>query len=170
MILFVFLHVPPVLTEASAQSDELICFPAAGTTGWTLSTWTQASCQTHILTGKPFSEVSSPGAFDVFKYFASILLLSPLTHLCRLHHSRIVSMFATGEGILTQEDGVTADGLQEVFTTNLFGHFLLVSGDESCKILLNAENKVFCQEGQNCTSLHLIRQIQVALSPGNGQH
>lgn len=36
-------------------------------------------------------------------------------------------MFATGEGILTQKDCVTPDGLQEVFTTNLFGHFLLVS-------------------------------------------
>lgn len=36
-------------------------------------------------------------------------------------------MFATGEGILTQKDGVTPDGLQEVFATNLFGHFLLVS-------------------------------------------
>lgn len=36
-------------------------------------------------------------------------------------------MFATGAGILTQKDGVTSDGLQEVFMTNLFGHFLLVS-------------------------------------------
>lgn len=36
-------------------------------------------------------------------------------------------MFATGEGILTQKDGVTPDGLQQVFATNLFGHFLLVS-------------------------------------------
>lgn len=38
-------------------------------------------------------------------------------------------MFATGAGILTQKDGVTSDGLQEVFMTNLFGHFLLVSVD-----------------------------------------
>lgn len=36
-------------------------------------------------------------------------------------------MFATGDGILTQKDGVTPDGLQQVFATNLFGHFLLVS-------------------------------------------
>lgn len=36
-------------------------------------------------------------------------------------------MFATGEGILTQKDGVTSDGLREIFATNLFGHFLLVS-------------------------------------------
>ncbi|XP_030288895.1 3-keto-steroid reductase/17-beta-hydroxysteroid dehydrogenase 7 isoform X2 [Sparus aurata] len=40
--------------------------------------------------------------------------------------SRVVSMFATGEGILTQKDGITPDGLQEVFATNLFGHFLLI--------------------------------------------
>lgn len=51
-------------------------------------------------------------------------------------------MFATGGGgILTQEDRVTADGLQEIFTTNLFGHFLLVSHIEPCKILLNTDFK-----------------------------
>lgn len=36
-------------------------------------------------------------------------------------------MLATAEGILTQKDDVTSEGLQEVFATNLFGHFLLVS-------------------------------------------
>lgn len=35
-------------------------------------------------------------------------------------------MFATAEGLLTQEDLLNSDGLQEVFATNLFGHFLLV--------------------------------------------
>ncbi|RVE74026.1 hypothetical protein OJAV_G00037040 [Oryzias javanicus] len=43
-----------------------------------------------------------------------------------LFSSKIITMFATGEGILTQWDGVTPDGLREVFATNLFGHFLLV--------------------------------------------
>ncbi|XP_049910055.1 3-keto-steroid reductase isoform X1 [Epinephelus moara] len=43
-----------------------------------------------------------------------------------LFSSRIIAMFATGEGILTQEDCVTPDGMQEVFVTNLFGHFLLI--------------------------------------------
>ncbi|KAM9848707.1 3-keto-steroid reductase/17-beta-hydroxysteroid dehydrogenase 7 [Aulostomus maculatus] len=43
-----------------------------------------------------------------------------------LFSSHIITMFATAEGILTQQDGVTHDGLQEVFATNLFGHFLLV--------------------------------------------
>ncbi|XP_024135236.1 3-keto-steroid reductase isoform X1 [Oryzias melastigma] len=43
-----------------------------------------------------------------------------------LFSSKIIAMFATGEGILTQWDGVTPDGLREVFATNLFGHFLLV--------------------------------------------
>ncbi|TNN78848.1 3-keto-steroid reductase [Liparis tanakae] len=42
-----------------------------------------------------------------------------------LFSSRVVSMLTTGEGILTQRDGVTPDGLQDVFATNLFGHFLL---------------------------------------------
>lgn len=35
-------------------------------------------------------------------------------------------MLCTAEGLLTQHDKVTADGLQEVFATNVFGHFLLV--------------------------------------------
>ncbi|XP_074524655.1 3-keto-steroid reductase/17-beta-hydroxysteroid dehydrogenase 7 [Halichoeres trimaculatus] len=43
-----------------------------------------------------------------------------------LFSSKIITMFATGEGILTQKDSITPDGLQEVFATNLFGHFLLI--------------------------------------------
>ncbi|XP_061540120.1 3-keto-steroid reductase/17-beta-hydroxysteroid dehydrogenase 7-like [Phycodurus eques] len=43
-----------------------------------------------------------------------------------LFSSNIITMFSTGEGILTQKGGVTPDGLQEVFATNLFGHFLLI--------------------------------------------
>ena len=38
----------------------------------------------------------------------------------------IVHMFTTGEGVLKQVDGVTTDGLQQIFATNLFGHFVLV--------------------------------------------
>uniref|UniRef100_A0A673A8F6 Hydroxysteroid (17-beta) dehydrogenase 7 n=1 Tax=Sphaeramia orbicularis TaxID=375764 RepID=A0A673A8F6_9TELE len=55
-----------------------------------------------------------------------------------LFSSKIITMFATGEGILTQKDSVTPDGLQEVFATNLFGHFLLVRELEP----------VLCQAGQ----------------------
>ncbi|CAL8365967.1 unnamed protein product [Boreogadus saida] len=43
-----------------------------------------------------------------------------------LFSSKAIQMFSTAEGLLTQQDRPTADGLQEVFTTNLFGHFLLV--------------------------------------------
>lgn len=35
-------------------------------------------------------------------------------------------MLCTAEGLLIQHNRVTADGLQEVFATNVFGHFLLV--------------------------------------------
>ncbi|XP_028260020.1 3-keto-steroid reductase/17-beta-hydroxysteroid dehydrogenase 7 [Parambassis ranga] len=55
-----------------------------------------------------------------------------------LFSSSVITMFATGEGILTQKDGVTPDGLQEVFATNLFGHFLLVRELEP----------LLCQAGQ----------------------
>uniref|UniRef100_A0AAY5F3S7 3-keto-steroid reductase/17-beta-hydroxysteroid dehydrogenase 7 n=1 Tax=Electrophorus electricus TaxID=8005 RepID=A0AAY5F3S7_ELEEL len=43
-----------------------------------------------------------------------------------LFSGRAIHMFSTGEGLLTQKDTLTSDGLQKVFATNLFGHFLLV--------------------------------------------
>ncbi|XP_069497153.1 3-keto-steroid reductase/17-beta-hydroxysteroid dehydrogenase 7 isoform X2 [Ambystoma mexicanum] len=54
-----------------------------------------------------------------------------------LFSRRAISMFATGEGLLTQEDRVTKDGLQEVFETNVFGHFILIKELES--LLCNVE-------------------------------
>lgn len=35
-------------------------------------------------------------------------------------------MFQTGYGLLKQVDGITSEGLKEVFATNVFGHFVLV--------------------------------------------
>nr|XP_061787280.1 3-keto-steroid reductase/17-beta-hydroxysteroid dehydrogenase 7-like [Nerophis lumbriciformis] len=43
-----------------------------------------------------------------------------------LFSRNVVNMFATAEGLLTQQDRLNPDGLQEVFATNLFGHFLLI--------------------------------------------
>ncbi|XP_072615709.1 3-keto-steroid reductase/17-beta-hydroxysteroid dehydrogenase 7 isoform X4 [Vulpes vulpes] len=45
---------------------------------------------------------------------------------CGLFSRKVIHMFSTAEGLLTQEDKVTADGLQEVFETNVFGHFILI--------------------------------------------
>ncbi|KAM3603956.1 uncharacterized protein V6R79_004540 [Siganus canaliculatus] len=57
-----------------------------------------------------------------------------------LFSSNVVNMFATAEGLLTQQDLVNADGLQEVFATNLFGHFLLIRELEP----------LLCQSGRTC--------------------
>ncbi|XP_070830469.1 3-keto-steroid reductase/17-beta-hydroxysteroid dehydrogenase 7-like [Chaetodon trifascialis] len=43
-----------------------------------------------------------------------------------LFSRNVINMFATAEGLLTQQDALNSDGLQEVFATNLFGHFLLI--------------------------------------------
>lgn len=43
-----------------------------------------------------------------------------------LFSRNVINMFATAEGLLTQQDRVNSDGLQEVFATNLFGHFVLI--------------------------------------------
>ena len=42
--------------------------------------------------------------------------------------SRAFYMLTTGEGLLMQKDDKTDDGLQNMFQTNLFGHYLFVSG------------------------------------------
>jgi len=51
-------------------------------------------------------------------------------------------MFATGDGLLRQTDETTDDGLKEIFATNLFGHFIIVSLFVSLLILLR-KSKVF---------------------------
>ncbi|XP_030429151.1 3-keto-steroid reductase isoform X3 [Gopherus evgoodei] len=43
-----------------------------------------------------------------------------------LFSGKAVHMLSTAEGLITQEDCITADGLQAVFETNFFGHFILV--------------------------------------------
>ncbi|XP_037681396.1 3-keto-steroid reductase/17-beta-hydroxysteroid dehydrogenase 7 [Choloepus didactylus] len=43
-----------------------------------------------------------------------------------LFSRKVIHMFSTAEGLLTQDDKITADGLQEVFETNVFGHFILI--------------------------------------------
>ncbi|XP_071984224.1 3-keto-steroid reductase/17-beta-hydroxysteroid dehydrogenase 7 isoform X4 [Engystomops pustulosus] len=55
-----------------------------------------------------------------------------------LKERKVLSMFATGEGLLTQKDSVTKDGLQKVFVTNVFGHFILIKELEP--LLCNLDN------------------------------
>ncbi|KAM5236627.1 3-keto-steroid reductase/17-beta-hydroxysteroid dehydrogenase 7 isoform 2-T2 [Ctenodactylus gundi] len=43
-----------------------------------------------------------------------------------LFSRKVIHVFSTAEGLLTQHDKVTKDGLQEVFETNIFGHFILI--------------------------------------------
>ncbi|XP_066482069.1 3-keto-steroid reductase/17-beta-hydroxysteroid dehydrogenase 7 isoform X3 [Tiliqua scincoides] len=43
-----------------------------------------------------------------------------------LFSRRAIQMLTTADGLMTQGDRVTPDGLQEVFETNLFGHFILI--------------------------------------------
>nr|KAF6290748.1 hydroxysteroid 17-beta dehydrogenase 7 [Myotis myotis] len=46
--------------------------------------------------------------------------------LSSLFSRKVIHVFSTAEGLLTQDDRVTAHGLQEVFATNVFGHFVLI--------------------------------------------
>lgn len=46
--------------------------------------------------------------------------------LLSLASRKLLHMLTTAEGVMTQTDRLNGDGLQEVFATNLFGHFILV--------------------------------------------
>nr|XP_020654204.1 3-keto-steroid reductase isoform X1 [Pogona vitticeps] len=71
---------------------------------------------------------------------------------------RAYQMLTTAEGLMSQEDTVTSDGLQEVFATNLFGHFLLIrqveplvcSAEKNCHLIwtssVNAHKSNFSLE------------------------
>ncbi|XDB49211.1 hypothetical protein AB1E18_002794 [Capra hircus] len=48
-----------------------------------------------------------------------------------LFSRKVIHIFSTAEGLLTQNDKITPDGLQEVFETNVFGHFILIQELES---------------------------------------
>ncbi|XP_077471798.1 3-keto-steroid reductase/17-beta-hydroxysteroid dehydrogenase 7 [Stigmatopora argus] len=65
-----------------------------------------------------------------FLYLNAGIMPNPQVHVNAffkgLFSRNAINMFATAEGLLTQQDQLNSDGLQEVFATNLFGHFLLV--------------------------------------------
>ncbi|KAM9379126.1 3-keto-steroid reductase/17-beta-hydroxysteroid dehydrogenase 7 isoform 2-T2 [Phaethornis superciliosus] len=77
-----------------------------------------------ILATHPAAQVST---VDVdLGNLASVLLVAR-----ELRCRRLLHMLTTAEGIMTQTDRLNGDGLQEVFATNLFGHFILVRQLES---------------------------------------
>lgn len=101
----------------------------------------QELCLIHNWISKLFSRVCSPGKFTRHTAFTCTFLSginwdwlqgtwSSASYVCSygipLHCRNLINMFATAEGLLTQQDRLNSDGLQEVFATNLFGHFLLV--------------------------------------------
>ncbi|XP_046884301.1 3-keto-steroid reductase [Hypomesus transpacificus] len=66
-----------------------------------------------------------------------------------LFSSNVVNMFMTGEGLLTQQDSLNSDGLQEVFATNLFGHFLLIRELEPVLCQTNHTSRVVWTSSSN---------------------
>ncbi|XP_074544419.1 3-keto-steroid reductase/17-beta-hydroxysteroid dehydrogenase 7-like isoform X2 [Halichoeres trimaculatus] len=66
-----------------------------------------------------------------------------------LFSRNMVNMFATGEGLLTQQDQINSDGLQEVFATNLFGHFLLIRELEPLLCLAGHSSRVVWTSSSN---------------------
>lgn len=66
-----------------------------------------------------------------------------------LFSRKAVNMFATGQGLLTQEDKVTEDGLQEVFETNVFGHYMLIREIEPLLCHLDSPSQVIWTSSSN---------------------
>ncbi|KFP43486.1 3-keto-steroid reductase, partial [Chlamydotis macqueenii] len=56
----------------------------------------------------------------------SILCSQALALVLQAAQVKVLHMLTTAEGLMTQTDRLNGDGLQEVFATNLFGHFILV--------------------------------------------
>ncbi|KFZ47010.1 3-keto-steroid reductase, partial [Antrostomus carolinensis] len=65
-----------------------------------------------------------------FVYLNAGIMPNPRVNITALWHGfltgKVLHMLTTAEGIMTQTDRLNGDGLQEVFATNLFGHFILV--------------------------------------------
>ncbi|XP_041276132.1 3-keto-steroid reductase/17-beta-hydroxysteroid dehydrogenase 7 isoform X1 [Onychostruthus taczanowskii] len=65
-----------------------------------------------------------------FVYLNAGIMPNPHVNFKALWHGlltgKVLHMLTTAEGIMTQTDRLNGDGLQEVFATNLFGHFMLV--------------------------------------------
>eukprot|EP00058_Branchiostoma_floridae_P026441 XP_002611932.1 hypothetical protein BRAFLDRAFT_106524 [Branchiostoma floridae] len=67
---------------------------------------------------------------------------------------RAPEIFRTGEKLLSQQDDTTKDGLQEIFATNVFGHFVLIRELED----------VLCQP-DHTSQVWLSRQVPSSLDP-----
>ncbi|KFW64744.1 3-keto-steroid reductase, partial [Pygoscelis adeliae] len=70
-----------------------------------------------------------------FVYLNAGIMPNPHVNFKALWHGlltgKVLHMLTTAEGIMTQTDRLNGDGLQEVFATNLFGHFILIRQLES---------------------------------------
>jgi len=74
-----------------------------------------------------------------------------------LFSRKVIHMFSTAEGLLTQEDKVTADGLQEVFETNIFGHFILIQELEALLCHSDSPSRLIWTSSRNArkSNFHL---------------
>ncbi|KAI5109426.1 3-keto-steroid reductase [Silurus meridionalis] len=78
-----------------------------------------------------------------------------------LFSGKAIHMFSTGAGLLTQKDTVTSDGLQQVFATNLFGHFLLVRELEPLLCQTDHRSQVIWTSSSNaCRSAFSLDDVQ----------
>ncbi|XP_071773779.1 3-keto-steroid reductase/17-beta-hydroxysteroid dehydrogenase 7-like [Centroberyx gerrardi] len=69
-----------------------------------------------------------------------------------LFSRNVINMFATAEGLLTQQDRLNSDGMQEVFATNLFGHFLLIRELEPLLCQADHSSRVVWTSSSNARS------------------
>ncbi|XP_053247152.1 3-keto-steroid reductase/17-beta-hydroxysteroid dehydrogenase 7 isoform X1 [Podarcis raffonei] len=74
---------------------------------------------------------------------------------------RAYQMLTTAEGLMSQEDRVTADNLQEVFETNLFGHFVLIRNLEPLLCCIEKPSKLVWTSSVNaCKSNFSLEDFQ----------
>ncbi|XP_071948171.1 3-keto-steroid reductase/17-beta-hydroxysteroid dehydrogenase 7-like [Antedon mediterranea] len=72
---------------------------------------------------------------------------------------RVIEMFSTGEGLLSVKDHSTDDGLKAIFTTNIFGHFVLVLALKD--LLVNSKTHIIWTSSSNARRSHFnINDVQ----------
>nr|XP_020441476.1 3-keto-steroid reductase [Monopterus albus]XP_020441477.1 3-keto-steroid reductase [Monopterus albus] len=78
-----------------------------------------------------------------------------------LFSRNVINMFVTAEGLLTQQDCINSDGLQEVFATNLFGHFLMIRELEPLLCQAGHMSRLVWTSSSNaCRSVFSIEDMQ----------
>ncbi|XP_050388357.1 3-keto-steroid reductase/17-beta-hydroxysteroid dehydrogenase 7 isoform X2 [Patella vulgata] len=71
-----------------------------------------------------------------------------------LFTKNFIHMFTTGDGLLKEQEEITEENLEKVFTTNVFGHFVLIKELESVLINGTRPSQIIWTSSSNAQKHH----------------